>query len=168
MPEQRPGATESLIIWGPKFSNKSSHGSFPNRQRRRRSFPPQITPTFFTKDQAKSASLVRLLLLMAGIEPNPGPTPGNKFYCPVCKILLLKKNSSSVRCNECKQWCHFRKINNCSNLKSIKQYTPNYICPSCTNHALFTHEKTADAVKKARASKALAPDNISTLYTLNT
>mgnify|MGYP001207719553 CR=1 FL=1 len=77
-----------------------------------------------------SAGLVRTLLIRAGIEQNPGPTPGAKFYCNVCQ-KALSHNSSSVQCCKCKNWIHFRKVNNCSNLKSINQYTLTpYIYPS--------------------------------------
>ena len=78
------------------------------------------------------AGLVRILLLRAGVESNPGPTPGLRFYCCVCDKVLF--NCRSVQCSKCKNWCHFRKNNNCCNLKSISYYTPEYICPPCTNH----------------------------------
>ena len=87
---------------------------------------------FLTKGHAMSAGLVRTLLICAGIEQNPGPTPGTKFSCNVCQ-KALSHNSSCVQCCQCKNWIHFRKVNNCSNLKSINQYTPTYPCQACTN-----------------------------------
>lgn len=75
------------------------------------------------------ACLVRILLLMAGIEPNPGPI---SYFCPVCSIKL-RPNSTSVKCSKCEEWVHFRKRNNCSSLSSIKDYSSTYICPSCLN-----------------------------------
>ena len=61
---------------------------------------------------------------------NPGTTAG-QFFCKICQILL-SRTSSSVQCNSCKEWCHYRKKNNCSNLKSISEYTSSYICSSCS------------------------------------
>ena len=79
-----------------------------------------------------SAGLVRILLLRAGIEQNPGPD----YICPVCNVKL-KKNSSSVKCSSCNEWVHFRKLNNCSSLTSIKKYDYNtYVCTTCKNDPL--------------------------------
>jgi hypothetical protein len=80
------------------------------------------------------AGLVKLLLLKAGIEPNPGPI----YICPVCNVEL-RRNSRSVQCCKCLEWIHFRSQNNCSNLKSTtkKDYDKNtYVCPSCLNDPL--------------------------------
>ena len=75
------------------------------------------------------AGLVRLLLLMAGIEPNPGPRP--TWICPVCNAKVLA-NAISVECTICHQWVHCRKLNNCSKLKSYKDYDQtSYTCSSC-------------------------------------
>ena len=75
------------------------------------------------------AGLVRILLLMAGIEPNPGPKP--TWICPVCNVKL-STNSTSVKCTICHQWVHCRKLNNCSKLKSYKDYdNTSYTCSSC-------------------------------------
>ena len=63
---------------------------------------------------------------MAGIEPNPGPSN----ICPVCKIKCNWK-SKSVLCTKCKAWCHVRKQNNCSGLKSFNEYHNNWCCPKC-------------------------------------
>ena len=61
---------------------------------------------------------------------NPGTTAG-QFFCKICQILL-SRTSSSVQCNSCKEWCHYRKKNNCSNLKSINEYTSSYKCSFCS------------------------------------
>ena len=74
------------------------------------------------------ASLVRLLLLMAGIESNPGPI---SYFCPVC-TKKLRPNATSVKCTKCLEWVHVRKSNNCSQI-TIKQYSSTYICPHCLN-----------------------------------
>ncbi len=78
--------------------------------------------------------LVKILLLMAGIESNPGPV----YICPVC-LVKLKTNSTSVQCNNCLEWVHHRRQNNCSELISTKDYDKSYKCPSCrTNPTLLS------------------------------
>ena len=84
---------------------------------------------FFKSDQRTPAGLVRILLFRAGIELNPGPVV--KYVCPVCKSAL-RNNSKSVQCSICSEWIHVRILNNCSGLKSLKQYTPSFKCSSCT------------------------------------
>ena len=69
------------------------------------------------------ACLVRILLLRAGIESNPGPIT---YYCSVCSLIL----HPSVQCRKCSEWVHFRKVNNCSRLIKKKEW-PTYICPTC-------------------------------------
>ena len=82
-----------------------------------------------------SAGLVRILLLMAGIEPNPGP--GKIYICPVCHVKI-KTNAKAVQCCKCTEWVHFRKLDNCSNLKSTKDYdNKTYVCRSCLNDPLM-------------------------------
>ena len=81
------------------------------------------------------ACLVKMLLIMSGIETNPGPPgPQGKVYvCCVCQ-KTLSQNSCSVKCNKCENWCHFRKKKetNCSQLKSTSHYTDRFICKPCT------------------------------------
>ena len=80
------------------------------------------------------AGLVQILLLKAGIEPNPGP--GKIYICTVCHVKL-KTNAKAVQCSRCNEWVHFRKLNNCSNLKSTKDYDKlTYVCRSCFNDPL--------------------------------
>ena len=93
-----------------------------------------------------SADLVLILLLRAGIEPNPGPTTRplrrggggqGSWICCVCSSPMAK-NTPSVKCNTCNQWCHWRKssskLPNCSNLKSTKEYSQNFVCKTCDNN----------------------------------
>ena len=86
-------------------------------------------------NQTMPASLIKILLIRAGIESNPGPIT---YSCPVCKSNL-SRNATSVQCNRCQEWVHFRKSNNCSELPSLKTYNKNYICPACLNDPLPTH-----------------------------
>ena len=92
-------------------------------------------------DQFLPAGLVQLLLLRAGIESNPGPTSkppcrtdteGRVYICCVC-LLPLHSSSSSVRCKLCKEWCHFRKKVNCSQLKKLRDHNDDWICSTCEN-----------------------------------
>ena len=76
------------------------------------------------------AGLVKILLLMAGIESNPGP-----YICPVC-LVKLRSNTRSVKCTKCLQWLHQRKLNNCSGLVNLKDYNKFYICPDCLHDPL--------------------------------
>ena len=79
------------------------------------------------------ACLIRRLLLIAGIEPNPGPPT---WSCAVCS-QNCPRGRAAVMCNGCKQWCHFRKNNNCSDLTKLKDWSALYTCRKC---------KTAQAV----------------------
>ena len=76
------------------------------------------------------AGLVKILLLRAGIEQNPGPK--TIYICPVCQVKLWH-NSTSVQCNKCLQWVHCRRLNNCSELKNTKEHDASYTCSSCKN-----------------------------------
>ena len=83
-----------------------------------------------------SAHLINMLLIRAGIHPNPGPIPGTAaFYCCVCQNLLSEK-FNSVQCSKCKNWCHIRKdkTKDCSKLVNIRKYKPDFICPTCINN----------------------------------
>lgn len=64
---------------------------------------------------------------MAGIEPNPGP---QIFPCAVCPQNVTWA-SPSVICSKCHRWCHVRKTNNCSELKSVKEWSSNWQCSKC-------------------------------------
>lgn len=54
-------------------------------------------------EQSEPASLLRTLLLIAGIEPNPGPRI--VYICSVCK-KTLSSGLPPVRCNHFMEWCH--------------------------------------------------------------
>ncbi len=80
----------------------------------KRSFSPMF---FVIKDQLPPAGLVRILLLIAGIEPNPGPIPG--WICSLCNQQINERTQTLVKCNKCNNWFHLRKNKetNCSQLK---------------------------------------------------
>ena len=77
--------------------------------------------TELTKNKALPACLIRLLLLIAGIEQNPGP-----WICPICDKNLI---SYAVECVKCNKWLHIK----CSKLKSTKERKKitNWIGPCC-------------------------------------
>lgn len=54
-----------------------------------------------SKKQTAPAKLIQTLLIMAGIESNPGP---NILFCSVCKLVLNKNRSISEWCNNCNEW----------------------------------------------------------------
>ena len=66
-----------------------------------------------------------MLLLMAGVERNPGPDEDSPvrqdYFCTVCTVKM-KSNTRSVKCSRCKEWVHKRDKNNCSKLKQWKDY----------------------------------------------
>ena len=92
--------------------------------------------TFFpVTDQYMPAGLIRMLLLMAGVERNPGPDEDSPvrqdYFCTVCTVKM-KSNTRSVKCSRCKEWVHKRDKNNCSKLKRWKDYDEfQYVCPTC-------------------------------------
>uniref|UniRef100_A0A8D8X0Y9 Endonuclease/exonuclease/phosphatase domain-containing protein n=1 Tax=Cacopsylla melanoneura TaxID=428564 RepID=A0A8D8X0Y9_9HEMI len=77
-------------------------------------------------EQHYPAGLLQILLIRAGIESNPGP---RTWYCSVCKDIL-RRNQTSVKCNNCEEWCHLRP---CSGLQSHKQWNSSYTSQCCTN-----------------------------------
>ena len=87
--------------------------SFSRRQRR-----------FLPRGQPIPALLIFLLLLMAGIEPIPGPT----FPCTVCS---RGTGAGSIQCSYCNNWVHFKR---CSGLSRMKDcHRQSYVCPTCRN-----------------------------------
>ena len=84
--------------------------------------PIQFSGVFLWTDQYWPASLIRMLLVIAGIERNPGPIDNGVWYCVVCKLEIHPNRQPSVQCISCDGWVHYRKtINNCSNLKSTRK-----------------------------------------------
>ncbi len=50
----------------------------------------------------------------------------------MCNINI-RNGARAVYCNNCQQWCHVRKTNNCSEISNINRYinNNNFICPKC-------------------------------------
>ena len=106
-----------------------------------------------------SAGLINMLLLRAGIHPNPGPTPGaTVYFCCVCQ-KRLSEQFSSVQCSKCKQWCHLRKdkAKDCIKLGNIKKYKSNYICPTCNNQPSPTQPTPTPAQQQQQQQQQQQP-----------
>ena len=87
-------------------------------------FFPCLTFFFPSPEQYLPAALLRLLFLIAGIEPNPGPKPP-RFPCTACSKSACY---SSVQCSRCRNWVHIR----CTQLKSAADYCQStFLCPPC-------------------------------------
>ena len=74
-----------------------------------------------------SAQLIKLLLILGGVEKNPGPT--KKLKCGSCKKQLGKstKNKPLYYCTIC-GWVH----NQCSGLLNANEYNSyNFTCTKC-------------------------------------
>ena len=78
-------------------------------------------------------TVINILLLLSGIEPNPGPR-GVRFPCGVCKKSCTK-NQSSVACDNCNKWFHkdclMMNTQIFSALKNISWYCCHCGLPTC-------------------------------------
>ena len=90
-----------------------------------------VPVVFWIGEQSIPACLLQKLLLMAGIEKNPGP---RSWFCTICQ-RLLRRGVYSVRCNSCNNWCH---LTPCSGLVRSDQWSLSFIAPCC-------HTTTASA-----------------------
>ena len=92
---------------------------------------------FLLGEQHTPALLLLLLLLAAGIEPNPGPPKRlPKFPCTTCQKSAY---TGSVKCSLCLNWTHSNYA--CSRLNSLKEYDrTSYKCPTC----LTTHNRATE------------------------
>ena len=138
------------LLDGDKFQNSLQHNTFFGdynpvilQQNLHASSPEQTTIHFYlwikhfrhklTKNLTLScdrSSHKALLLLLSGIETNPGPRQP-KFPCGLCG-RACKTNQRAVCCDDCNKWCH----KDCLGIT-----TPNYIalsesedpwfCPNC-------------------------------------
>ncbi|VDN14829.1 unnamed protein product [Dibothriocephalus latus] len=79
-------------------------------------------PVFTLTEQPLPATLLRLLLLTAGNEANPGPL----WCCSLCQVRL-GCSDCFVRCGSCNGWYHLR----CSGLTNSADWSPTFSCPSC-------------------------------------
>ena len=123
------GASVSFMLQSPTTFYK--HSVYEDRQEHHSSL--WTNGIFFPViDQHLPAPLVKLLLLMAGVESNPGPVD---WFCPVCTFIINDRKCKSVQCSKCKLYVHLRTKNNCSKLP-IKKLTKAYpkdiwLCSKC-------------------------------------
>ncbi|XP_073822070.1 uncharacterized protein [Musca autumnalis] len=73
------------------------------------------------------AVLLKILLIMAGIEQNPGPTSTEVTICSVCHTRITR-NLVQFQCSQCLGWCHLRR---CSGLASHRDYTDTFVASCC-------------------------------------
>ena len=74
-----------------------------------------------------------ILLLMSGIESNPGPrTP--RYPCGVCTRAVRDIGQRALACDECAKWCHMSCLS--MNTPEFDMYANSdlpWYCPSCTS-----------------------------------
>ena len=79
----------------------------------------------------KPSPFLPALLMIGGIETNPGPV---KYPCGVCH-KPCKSNQRAIACNDCDQWCHAK----CMGIsdKSYQQLgvkSTSWYCTNCNSH----------------------------------
>ena len=102
------------------------HGEQQNSiQRTSRSFHISsfIRQCFLSPEYSLPASVLQLILLMAGVEPNPGP---QIWLCSVFGNRITN-NIPSVKCNQSSNLC----ISNYTTLKSHRERTEDFIADCC-------------------------------------
>ena len=114
----------------PSASTRSKQQSLPLQLSSPRRMSNFWLIIFLTADQLLPANLVKILLLRAGIESNPGPNPSEEYLCNICQLVINDKRSKSVKCNNCQKWIH-QSYPNCSGLKNLKSWSRNYNCQKC-------------------------------------
>ncbi|GAB0099134.1 hypothetical protein DMENIID0001_149740 [Sergentomyia squamirostris] len=78
---------------------------------------------FSARKQWSLATLLLMLLLLAGIETNPGPV----WTCSVCRTPI-RRSVASVLCNGCRNWCHLRR---CAGLGSGGDWSDSFRASCC-------------------------------------
>ena len=76
---------------------------------------------FSEVDQSKLATLIQLLLIIAGIEQNPGPP---RWPCGSCGESAAQR---SLECVQCRGWFHFK----CAKVDT-KKIPRHWECPECS------------------------------------
>ena len=102
-------------------------------QVRRKSLHPSIHA------QCKSHRLI--LLLISGIEPNPGPA--SRYPCGVCGHEVEDFGQPSIACNTCDQWSHKSCLGmNTSVFEAYANTSVSLFCPGCAspNHSSIDYD----------------------------
>lgn len=96
--------------------------------------PHSAMPVFSSVEYSLPATILRTLLIRAGIETNPGPKTrlnnrlNNKWPCGICSKDATR---SSVKCSGCKLWIHYRPCSRLLKWEDYSQYA--YRCPKCSS-----------------------------------
>ena len=105
--------------------NHMENNKNPSKDRHTRFiFHHSFISVFSSREYSLPASVLQLILIMAGVEPNPGP---QIWLCSVCGIRITN-NIPSVKCNQCSNWCHLK---HCTTLKSHREWTEDFIADCC-------------------------------------
>ena len=74
-----------------------------------------------------------LLLLLRGIEPNPGSRPP-KYPCGVCKKAVKNMGQRALACVDCDKWCHKSCLEmNTIEFDELANNSLPWYCPSCNS-----------------------------------
>ena len=74
-----------------------------------------------------------ILLLMSGVEPNPGPrTP--RYPCGVCSRAVRDIGQRALACDDCDKWCHMSCLSmNTSEFDTYANSDLPWYCPTCNS-----------------------------------
>ncbi|KAK3098493.1 hypothetical protein FSP39_020057 [Pinctada imbricata] len=88
----------------------------------------------FPSPHIKISGRVRaLLLIISGLETNPGPRKSPKFPCGVCS-KACKWGQRAIACDECDQWFHVQCMGmNSSTYEHLGNHSVSWYCTSCNN-----------------------------------
>lgn len=80
-----------------------------------------------------SRSHILILLLISGIEPNPGPRPP-RYPCGVCKLAVRDVGQRALACDECDTWCHKSCLQmNTLDFDNLAESDTPWYCPTCNS-----------------------------------
>lgn len=88
------------------------------------------TDKLYPMRQLIPAGLPCILLIGAGIEPNPGPR--SESIIVQSAQMSLRANTTSVRCTSCNAWCHLRSCSDWTSHQSDQPSTSNQTAPTIT------------------------------------
>ena len=109
--------------WPPsRLSARRRSRAQPPPSNRKRGVYPDHVAEFLGAEQTTPASLLRILLIRAGIEVNTGL----RVKCCTCKKAINKQGS--IKCAGCHQYSHIP----CTQIRSPKDWTPGWNCKNCT------------------------------------
>ena len=92
-----------------------------------------------------SAATLAVLMVIGGVETNPGPGVETekimRVLCSGCDKIM----KSSTQCNTCGRWFH----NSCGNVKTRVADSGKWVCDTCRSEKLrILEEKLQDALQQ--------------------